>query len=236
MIINQYKDDDQHCWLVRYSYSPVGDLIAVRHRHGEVVREFEWQAHMLTAHRVPGGMEAHYTWDRHAPDGPVVGQQEAGGLSRSYTYHVDHTLVTDSLGREERYHFVGSSTGLRFSLTDHDTDSLNRDWQAIEVNHIGEQPQALEEDGITQGDANGMTRYHNQVMRIHGDAHWRATPNPKPRVDGPQVAFVVGPEGEEIHCDEHGRVKVQFPWDCYAEPNDTASCWVRVAQGWAGGK
>ncbi|MBR9906203.1 MAG: type VI secretion system tip protein VgrG, partial [Gammaproteobacteria bacterium] len=56
-----------------------------------------------------------------------------------------------------------------------------------------------------------------------------------PRVDGPQVAFVVGPEGEEIHCDEHGRVKVQFPWDRYAEPNDTASCWVRVAQGWAGG-
>ncbi|WP_193054569.1 type VI secretion system Vgr family protein, partial [Halomonas citrativorans] len=64
---------------------------------------------------------------------------------------------------------------------------------------------------------------------------WRPTPNPKPRVDGPQVAFVVGPEGEEIYCDEHGRVKVQFPWDRYAEPNETASCWVRVAQGWAGG-
>jgi type VI secretion system secreted protein VgrG len=125
--------------------------------------------------------------------------------------------------------------GFRFSLTDHDTDSLNRDWQAIEVNHVGEQPQALEEDGITQGDAAGMTRYHNQVTLIPGDAPWRATPNPKPRVDGPQVAFVVGPEGEEIHCDKHGRVKVQFPWDRYAEPNETASCWVRVAQGWAGG-
>ncbi|SNY95728.1 type VI secretion system Vgr family protein [Halomonas sp. hl-4] len=125
--------------------------------------------------------------------------------------------------------------GLRFSLTDHDTDSLNRDWQAIEVRHVGEQPQALEEDGITQSDSAGMTRYHNQVTLIPGDAPWRATPNPKPRVDGPQVAFVVGPEGEEIHCDEHGRVKVQFPWDRYAEPNDTASCWVRVAQGWAGG-
>jgi len=133
--------------------------------------------------------------------------------------------------------------GFRFTLTDHDTDSLNRDWQAIEVRHFGEQPQALEEDGITQSDAHlrgragseAMTRYHNQVTLIPGDAPWRATPNPKPRVDGPQVAFVVGPEGEEIHCDEHGRVKVQFPWDRYAEPNDTASCWVRVAQGWAGG-
>ncbi|QNI04711.1 type VI secretion system tip protein VgrG [Halomonas sp. SH5A2] len=125
--------------------------------------------------------------------------------------------------------------GFRFTLTEHDTDSLNRDWQAIEVTHFGEQPQALEEDGITQGDAAGMTRYHNQVTLIPGDAPWRATPNPKPRVDGPQVAFVVGPEGEEIHCDKHGRVKVQFPWDRYAEPNETASCWVRVAQGWAGG-
>ncbi|WP_355661734.1 type VI secretion system Vgr family protein, partial [Halomonas salifodinae] len=56
-----------------------------------------------------------------------------------------------------------------------------------------------------------------------------------PRVDGPQVAFVVGPEGEEIHCDEHGRVKVQFPWDRYAEPNETASAWIRVSQDWAGG-
>lgn len=125
--------------------------------------------------------------------------------------------------------------GLRFTLTDHDTDSLNRDWQAISVTHHGDQPQALEEDGMVQGDANGMTRYYNQLTLIPGDTPWRATPNPKPRVDGPQIAFVVGPEGEEIHCDEHGRVKVQFPWDRYAEPNDTASCWVRVAQGWAGG-
>ncbi|BBI64252.1 hypothetical protein HSBAA_55580 [Vreelandella sulfidaeris] len=29
--------------------------------------------------------------------------------------------------------------------------------------------------------------------------------------------------------------KCSSPWDRYAEPNDTASCWVRVAQGWAGG-
>ena len=129
--------------------------------------------------------------------------------------------------------------GLRFTLTDHNTESLNRDWQAIDIVHHGEQPQALEEDGIvlkeSQSDSAGMTRYHNQVTLIPGDAPWRATPNPKPRVDGPQVAFVVGPDGEEIHCDEYGRVKVQFPWDRYAEPDETASCWVRVAQGWAGG-
>ena len=101
--------------------------------------------------------------------------------------------------------------------------------------HHGEQHQALEEDSILQGDSQSMTRYHNALLLMPADLTWRPTPNAKPRVDGPQVAFVVGPEGEEIHCDEHGRVKVQFPWDRYAEPNDTASCWIRVAQGWAGG-
>jgi type VI secretion system secreted protein VgrG len=55
-------------------------------------------------------------------------------------------------------------------------------------------------------------------------------------VDGPQIASVVGPEGEEIYCDEHGRVKLQFPWDRYGSSNDMSSCWVRVSQGWAGGQ
>ncbi|MNQ23906.1 Phage-related baseplate assembly protein [compost metagenome] len=55
-------------------------------------------------------------------------------------------------------------------------------------------------------------------------------------VDGPQIATVVGPEGEEIYCDEHGRVKLQFPWDRYGSSNDQSSCWVRVSQGWAGGQ
>lgn len=125
--------------------------------------------------------------------------------------------------------------GTRFTLTGHDAERLNRDWQVISVVHRGEQSQALEEDGITPGDAAGMTKYHNEMVLTPGDSAWRPVPAPKPRVDGPQVAFVVGPEGEEIHCDEHGRVKVQFPWDRYAEPNETASAWIRVSQGWAGG-
>ncbi|MCE8030549.1 type VI secretion system tip protein VgrG [Halomonas daqingensis] len=127
--------------------------------------------------------------------------------------------------------------GVKFTLTDHDLSELNRDWQVVKVKHTGSQPQALEEDGVTQGDAAGMgmTKFDNELILTPADRAWRPTPNAKPRVDGPQIAFVVGPEGEEIHCDEHGRVKVQFPWDRYAEPNETASAWVRVSQGWAGG-
>jgi type VI secretion system secreted protein VgrG len=53
-------------------------------------------------------------------------------------------------------------------------------------------------------------------------------------VHGPHTAIVVGPEGEEIHTDEHGRIKLRFHWDRDSPADDRASCWVRVAQTWAG--
>lgn len=59
----------------------------------------------------------------------------------------------------------------------------------------------------------------------------RATP--KGTVLGPQTAFVVGPEKNEIHTDEHGRIRVQFHWDRYGKPTEDTSCWIRVAQPWA---
>ncbi len=57
---------------------------------------------------------------------------------------------------------------------------------------------------------------------------------PKPFVQGPQTAVVVGPAGEEIHTDKYGRVKVQFHWDRYGSKNEKSSCWVRVSSPWAG--
>jgi len=57
---------------------------------------------------------------------------------------------------------------------------------------------------------------------------------PRPFIRGPQTAIVVGPEGDEIHTDEFGRVKVQFHWDRRSQGDQTSSCWIRVAQGWAG--
>jgi type VI secretion system secreted protein VgrG len=44
----------------------------------------------------------------------------------------------------------------------------------------------------------------------------------------------VGPPGQEIHTDEYGRVRVQFPWDREGTYDDGSSCWIRVSQGWAG--
>ena len=56
----------------------------------------------------------------------------------------------------------------------------------------------------------------------------------RPVMRGLQTATVVGPEGEEVFTDEHGRVKVQFHWDRRDVHDETSSCWVRVSQLWAG--
>lgn len=119
--------------------------------------------------------------------------------------------------------------GYAFTLNEHLNKVFNRDWLLVKVNHQGEQPQALEEES-----GQGATTYANQWEAIPSHLNWQATPEPKPTVDGPMIATVVGPEGEEIFCDEHGRVKVHFHWDREERNPEHRSCWVRVSQGWAG--
>jgi type VI secretion system secreted protein VgrG len=58
----------------------------------------------------------------------------------------------------------------------------------------------------------------------------------KPRIVGPQTAIVTGKSGEEIWTDQYGRVKVHFHWDRHGTTDEASSCWVRVAQTWAGTK
>jgi type VI secretion system secreted protein VgrG len=69
-----------------------------------------------------------------------------------------------------------------------------------------------------------------------------------PRTDLPRVtlqsAIVVGPPGEEVHCDAMGRVKLRFPGTreqdhesgAGASNSDRDSAWVRVASFWASDK
>jgi type VI secretion system secreted protein VgrG len=56
----------------------------------------------------------------------------------------------------------------------------------------------------------------------------------KPRAAGVESATVVGPEGEEIHTDEFGRVRVHFHWDRESRMNEQSSCWIHVSQPWGG--
>ena len=121
--------------------------------------------------------------------------------------------------------------GAKVELQEHDSQSLNREWLLTAITHTGKQPQAMEEEGGSE-----PTSYHNDFTAIPADKTWRPLCEHKPMMDGPQMAIVTGPEGEEIHCDQYGRVKVRFPWDRYSKNDEHSSAWLRVAQGWAGGQ
>lgn len=77
--------------------------------------------------------------------------------------------------------------------------------------------------------------YRNSIEAFPATVPFRPPLNtPRPRVYGSQTATVVGPQGEEIWTDKHGRIKVQFPWDRLGKKDDTCSCWLRVMQPAAG--
>ncbi|EKW1657241.1 type VI secretion system tip protein TssI/VgrG [Citrobacter freundii] len=118
--------------------------------------------------------------------------------------------------------------GTRFTLKNHPQETLNLEWQVVSSILTGDQPQAL------HGSQGQGTTLSNDFTVIPADRTWRSVPHPKPKVDGLQSAIVTGPAGEEIFCDEHGRVRVKFHWDRYNQKDENSSCWVRVSQAWAG--
>ncbi|KRP59176.1 type VI secretion system Vgr family protein [Pseudomonas trivialis] len=121
--------------------------------------------------------------------------------------------------------------GLAFDLSEHPREDFNDRWRTITITHEGTQHSSLEEEAFAS--ASG-TAYELKATAIRWTCDWKAPLGEKPCIDGPQIATVVGPPGEEVYCDEWGRVKVQFPWDRADKNNDHSSCWIRVTQGWAG--
>ncbi|MGE8505026.1 MAG: type VI secretion system tip protein TssI/VgrG [Pseudomonas sp.] len=128
-------------------------------------------------------------------------------------------------------------SGHFLDLSEHPRQEWNQLWLLTEVLHEGKQPQVLEEsvtsdtqpaDGFTQG-------YRNRFTATPWDVPYRPSlAHPKPRILGSQSAVVTGPAGEEIHCDQYGRVKVQFFWDREGQADEKTSCWLRVSSSWAG--
>jgi len=121
--------------------------------------------------------------------------------------------------------------GFTFKLTGHDWKAFDQEYILVDVLHTGSQPQSLQEEGGSGGGAS----YSNDFLCIPSSSTLKPERiSPKPVVEGVQTAIVVGPQGEEIYCDEHGRVKVQFHWDREGKQNEKSSCWIRVSQTWAG--
>ncbi|WP_447753857.1 type VI secretion system Vgr family protein [Pseudomonas nicosulfuronedens] len=87
------------------------------------------------------------------------------------------------------------------------------------------------------------SHYHTGVLPVVHDIKFSVLPSDvpfrsrltttKPRIFGPQTAIVTGPKGDEIYCDQYGRVKVHFLWDRHGTSDENSSCWIRVSNPWA---
>ncbi|MBM3748745.1 MAG: type VI secretion system tip protein VgrG [Acidobacteria bacterium] len=147
-------------------------------------------------------------------------------------------LVHMRMEEEEAAHVVGRGasncrafiSGYKFNLTDHYRDDWNQEWVISEVNH------AASVGGHYHGEQGGEPEnYTNTFACFPSSVPFRPLRiTPRPVVQGPQTAVVVGKAGEEIWVDQYGRVKVQFHWDRESQANETSSCWIRVSQLWAG--
>ncbi len=120
--------------------------------------------------------------------------------------------------------------GYTFDLAQHPRAEFNRRYLITGLRHRGVQ------HGAMQGGAGAPPiSYANHFECIPAEVPFRPERRTaRPEIVGVQTAIVVGPPGEEIYTDEHGRVKVQFHWDRRGQRNAKSSCWIRVSQGVAG--
>ena len=181
-------------------------------------------------HTADGGLalkNQHKDYERY--DYPGRYKRDAAG--KPFTKTRLHALRSDARMAELEGDDARLQPGLAFDLSEHPRPDFNDRWRSIALEHTGKQHSSLQEEA---GGSDYSTTYHLKASAIRWDAEWKAPLQPKPCIDGPHTATVVGPPGEEIYCDEWGRVKVSFPWDRDSQENDHSSCWIRVTQGWAG--
>jgi type VI secretion system secreted protein VgrG len=164
-----------------------------------------------------------------------------------YDYPGDYSTIAEGeeiasrrLQEEEvRYDSVnGQSTcrsfapGYGFKLTKHASckDENNKHYLLTSVNHHAAQP------GGPHSDQGSRTYYLNDFVCVPRSVQFRPERSTQePFLPSLQTAKVVGPDGEEIHVDKWGRVKVRFHWDREPDAQENHSCWIRVGQIHAGG-
>jgi len=123
------------------------------------------------------------------------------------------------------------SPGFKFSIGEHrSSGERGKSYVISSIRHSATEPMAYE-----TGRGSIAEDYSNTFICIPDSVSFRpARATPKPVVQGCQTAVIVGPSGEEIYTDKYGRVKVQFHWDREGKKDENSSCWIRVAQNWAG--
>jgi type VI secretion system secreted protein VgrG len=127
---------------------------------------------------------------------------------------------------ESRY--CGLESGAKTTVAEHPNASMNVSLFVLSVQHEGS-------NGSYESSDDSESSYQNKFKAIPSATPFRpARTTPWPHVGGSHVGVVVGPPGEEIYPDKHGRVQVVFKWDRDDNKTLDYSCWIRVAQSFAG--
>lgn len=123
----------------------------------------------------------------------------------------------------------GLCPGFLVTLQDHPREDQNREYLVTSVSC------QMDAGSFESGDSTSDEHFSCGFTCIDSQTPYRPERRtPKPLIQGPQTAIVVGPAGEEIHTEAQARVKVQFHWDRYGKSDENSSCWIRVSQPWAG--
>ncbi|MCC6244876.1 MAG: type VI secretion system tip protein VgrG [Gemmatimonadaceae bacterium] len=126
--------------------------------------------------------------------------------------------------------YVGIEVGARVEVSDHPNPTLNAALFVTCVRHSGS-------NGSYKAGDEGAPTYTNTFEAIPSGVPYRPPRvTPWPVVAGSHTGVVVGPPGEEIYTDKHGRVQVVMKWDRENSTSLEQSCWIRVAQSFAGNR
>ncbi|WP_367646316.1 type VI secretion system Vgr family protein [Variovorax paradoxus] len=217
---------------VAYAPCPHADTLLLRGgaeglAHTHTVTRFESDARLVTK------SQAVDDYDFLTPDTSLREQQDGkAGQGLDYEYpsrvaaaagaarariRLEARQAGSQSGRgDSRCHYL--TPGTTFTLQEHPREDFNVEHVVYSVQHHADRE-----------------HYSNSFETLPPDLPFRPQRlTPRPVVAGNHTAQVVGPAGEEIWTDAHGRIKVQFPWDQQGKKDDKSSCWIRVSQMWAG--
>jgi type VI secretion system secreted protein VgrG len=181
------------------------------------------------------------TNEKSVVDVSLAGKYEIFEYPGLYTKKEEgNTLSRVRMEEEEVRHNVIRATsccrtffsGGKFKVSKHESLAEKNEYLITSLEHS-----ATCRSYVTGDEANDQ--YQNSLMCIPASVTFRPNRQTvRSKIFGTQTATVVGPKGQEIYTDEdgYGRVKVQFHWDRRGEKNEKSSCWVRVAQAFAGRK
>ncbi|HLT39871.1 MAG TPA: type VI secretion system tip protein TssI/VgrG, partial [Enhygromyxa sp.] len=240
--------NDQYGQLENLDGTPDVPIIPTQPDQADVesIQAFEWSNQLTST----GSLRRDYDWmtPRNLLSETAAGTDERGRERRVYG-HGRRRYVSDDLGERAadvkeigvlpgrvargRSNCTSMRPGLRFRLGNAERPDLEREYLITAVTHSGGHDYQASSSGASNSGAEAAYVNEFECVPLESVIHPEPA-TPKPRVHGPQTAIVTGPEGEEIHTDEHARIQVQFYWEEKPSYAAASSCWVRVSQSWAG--